>query len=282
MLVNDAADEQHTLELARTHHSLILIRRSGSQQVVIKQCTGSPRMWLHWHAEVRSLMKLRNQVRGQYVSIEHLGMLTTAQTNIANILAADEQALSLVLRYEDGKSLDILVNEHQMSTLSPDLGASIFSQMAGALTFVHAQEILHDDVKPANIIWSYDSRRAVLIDFGASQVDLQFTESGTPPYAAPEFLQRMKSYKSDVWALGITMTFGLGYIALPSGDWLLPAALQDGTREREDMESWISSITNLKMSQLEREYPALAKALEEIPERRLSSDELRQRLSSMT
>ncbi|KAN0065679.1 serine/threonine protein kinase [Thecaphora frezii] len=85
---------------------------------------------------------------------------------------------------------------------------SIFGQVADALRFLHANNIVHRDIKDENVILDGDGN-VQLIDFGsAAHVRpgrLFDTFSGTLDYAAAEILRGEKyaGQAQDVWALGV-------------------------------------------------------------------------------
>ncbi len=82
-------------------------------------------------------------------------------------------------------------------------------EMLKVLGYVHHQQAIHRDVKPANIIRRWDNGQLCLIDFGAVQ-DLESDSSvpntvvGTPGYHAPEQAEGVATFGSDIYALGMT------------------------------------------------------------------------------
>jgi len=203
------------------------------------------------------------------------------QESIAQLLDCDTGELSITLRFEPGQSLNKGVDSAGMSTLQPPESRLLLQQMAGALLHLHARSLVHDDVKPENIIWIATERRAVLVDFGAA---LDFTclppdyfhPSGTPSYAPPEFLKREKGPKADIWALGVVILFTMGYLPLPDGNWLLPAALEEG-EERSEMLRWLNKIETLRSERITAGSP-LSRMLAADPEARVGSRDLLEQL----
>lgn len=96
--------------------------------------------------------------------------------------------------------------------LSPQQGLLYVRQIAQALGYAHAQDLVHRDVKPANILFRADGT-AVLSDFGiAKSLDdrTQFTQAGfavgTPSYMSPEQARGMDiDGRADLYALGVVL-----------------------------------------------------------------------------
>jgi transcriptional regulator with GAF, ATPase, and Fis domain len=85
------------------------------------------------------------------------------------------------------------------------------SSILGALARVHAQGIIHRDVKPENIIMRREDDRLapVLVDFGlaiGSAVGSDDVVSGTPPYIAPELIAGAAAdARADLFSLGMVL-----------------------------------------------------------------------------
>jgi serine/threonine protein kinase len=162
---------------------------------------------------------------------------------------------------------------------------ALFSQMANALRYIHANLITHDDVKPENIVWSTELRRAVLIDFGAA-LDYNtvpasfFNPSGTPPYVPPEFLQKIKHAKGDIWALGLVMLFALRHISLPDGGWHLPAVTAEDGPDRQRLRQWFEQIGQLR-AELTTAEPLIYRMLDPDLGARINSSDLVQQLQAI-
>jgi len=99
--------------------------------------------------------------------------------------------------------------KHQKQTVS----SLFFSQTYMALTFLHEKNILHNDIKPRNILISSNGD-AVITDFGCAKNASDMRDSsleGTPGYWSPEMISRdrIPTTSSDCWSLYATWFFAL-------------------------------------------------------------------------
>ena len=98
--------------------------------------------------------------------------------------------------------------------LSPQEVARLGARIATGLIELHRQQVIHFDLKPANILFREGNGEAVFVDFGLSRhsklPDL-FSEEirvpmGTAPYIAPEQVLRNRTDpRSDIFSLGAIM-----------------------------------------------------------------------------
>jgi serine/threonine protein kinase len=115
----------------------------------------------------------------------------------------------LVMRYMAGGSLSEKIGGQFMPLAD---AARIISQIAPALDAVHAQGVVHRDLKPGNILFD-DFGNAAIADFGIAHLNeatVDLTGSaliGTPAYMSPEQVQgeRELDGRSDVYSLGIIL-----------------------------------------------------------------------------
>ncbi|MDE3196569.1 MAG: protein kinase, partial [Acidobacteriota bacterium] len=111
----------------------------------------------------------------------------------------------LAMELIPGASLDRLMAAKQHWT--PAEIASIVGQIAAALDFAHANQVIHRDVKPANIMLRPDGVVKVT-DFGIARVSEQvLTQAGTwgtPVYMAPERINGERGdARADQYALAV-------------------------------------------------------------------------------
>lgn len=112
---------------------------------------------------------------------------------------------AIVIEYIRGRSLSAFLQE------KPSLQARrrIFSQILEAVGAIHRQSIIHNDIKPDNILITEADNDVKLIDFGFSDADSHILErglGGTRQYASPELLApRETDARSDIYSIGRLM-----------------------------------------------------------------------------
>ena len=116
----------------------------------------------------------------------------------------------MILEYLSFGSSKKLVTHNQGMRYT--LLLSAMKQVLTAVSFCHAQNIAHRDIKPDNILFD-PSGRCVLSDFGLSCTishdELSKDFSGSLPFKAPEVLKRMHHdpFKADMWSIGVTFYY---------------------------------------------------------------------------
>ena len=120
----------------------------------------------------------------------------------------------LAMELVEGQTLEEILDAQKQLRLSAVLAFT--DQIAAALAAVHAQNLVHRDVKPANIIVERETDRVVLLDLGVVRdLAAQTTGSwimGTPNFMAPEQVRvgGQVSAQTDVYQLGATVYYLLG------------------------------------------------------------------------
>lgn len=121
-----------------------------------------------------------------------------------------QQTLFIAMELLPGRSLADVIRAGERLPVNECL--DIMRQLTNALCGLHGRNILHRDVKPANVMLTGGSgpRTAKLLDFGLAQSPslTRLTETGeilgTVHYMAPELIsQRQASAASDIYALGV-------------------------------------------------------------------------------
>lgn len=138
--------------------------------------------------------------------ISHPGVVTVRDFVRAN------ETVYLAMDALQGRTLQSIVVDARApgaSQVMPERAIrSLFAKVVQGLQAVHANDLLHLDIKPANIFVT-DDGRAVLLDFGAvrhRQAGLAgfARPSFTPGFAAPELARRDMSpgVATDIYAVG--------------------------------------------------------------------------------
>jgi serine/threonine protein kinase, bacterial len=127
----------------------------------------------------------------------------------------EDGQLWLAMDYVDGTDAANLLAERYPYGMPPDEVVRIITAVADALDYAHSRQLLHRDVKPANILLSHpdaDGERVLLADFGiarwvdhASGLTGTNMTVGTVAYAAPEQLKGEDiDGRADQYALAAT------------------------------------------------------------------------------
>lgn len=118
-----------------------------------------------------------------------------------------ESNIYFVMEYANNGDLLSMVKK---GYLQESYAKEIISKIILALEYCHSKKVLHRDIKLDNILLSTDGS-VKLCDFGISiymeDDKLEYDQSGTPAYIAPEILKGdgYSGFKADVWSLGITI-----------------------------------------------------------------------------
>lgn len=118
----------------------------------------------------------------------------------------------VILEYVDGLSLRTLAE--QQGRMKQTLLIDIVRQAAEALRYAHGKGVVHNDIKPANILLTKEGSVKVA-DLGMAKVVSQGHEiaastqvCGTPGYISPEMVSqglRAADHRSDIYSLGVSM-----------------------------------------------------------------------------
>ncbi|MCC7541353.1 MAG: protein kinase, partial [Deltaproteobacteria bacterium] len=156
------------------------------------------------HDRLSSQQAIDRFLREQQIRIEHPNVVRTLDAGID-----DAGRPYLALELLEGEPLDARLRRRMPS---PSEAARLVAQAARGLAAVHAQAIVHRDVKPSNLFVCADGTLK-LLDFGVALMSLRETRLtnlgaivGTPAYLSPEQASgKPVDARSDVWSLGAVL-----------------------------------------------------------------------------
>jgi hypothetical protein len=161
---------------------------------------------------IKRLLDTRHIARFE---IESRLLSTLHHPRVVNVMDyfTAESGVYLVMEMIKGDDLGALLKERGNPGLPVDDAIEYTRQACEALQYVHDQQIVHRDVKPANLIDAPDKDGIVLVDFGVArqmgdeeEVDQGTVGIGTPRFMAPEvFAGGTVSPRSDVFSLAATL-----------------------------------------------------------------------------
>jgi PAS domain S-box-containing protein len=111
------------------------------------------------------------------------------------------------MEFMPGGSLEDMLSEKKK--LDPELAVSYTMQVAIGLDEAYKRGIVHQDIKPSNLMIA-ENERLKIVDFGLARTSRELEEgpqviAGTPLYIAPEQVQEGRTdFRSDIYSLGVT------------------------------------------------------------------------------
>jgi eukaryotic-like serine/threonine-protein kinase len=153
---------------------------------------------LHTDAPRDSLLRFKREAR-LGAALNHPNLVAVYDT-----IAADEGAL-IVMEHVQGRTLAEVADGRPMRSSK---AVPILREVARALDHAHAQDVVHRDVKPGNILVGDDgvvklADLGIARAIGATQITSEDSVVGTLPYMSPERLSRPGGGgpESDVYSL---------------------------------------------------------------------------------
>ncbi|MGX5214121.1 protein kinase domain-containing protein [Streptomyces violaceus] len=157
-------------------------------------------------SDAHSLLRF---VREQALRIDHPHVLAPSSW------AADDDKVLFTMDLVAGGSLVHLVGDY--GPLPPAFVCTLLDQLLSGLAAVHAEDVVHRDVKPANVLLEATGTgrpRLRLSDFGIAMRlgEPRLTETnlvvGTPGYLAPEQLMGAEpDFPADLFAVGLVALY---------------------------------------------------------------------------
>ncbi len=168
----------------------------------------SPRAKLHraWHREAGQIVAMKQVVDAKVAQREIQALSHIRHPQVVQLMhhSSDLRSAWLALQWLDGKTLE------QTAPLCLNSWIALARQAHAALTAVHEHDLLHLDVKPANLM-NHSCGGWKLIDFGecrsASEARLGAMTGSIHTMAPERFSGGALSARTDFYALGCTLFF---------------------------------------------------------------------------
>jgi serine/threonine-protein kinase len=127
--------------------------------------------------------------------------------NIVGIMTAErvEDTFFIVMEYIKGESLEAVLDREKSLDLARALTYGV--QILRGVEHAHEAQILHRDLRPANVLLS-ESGAIKVADFGTSRFlekSHATTVIGSPPFMAPEAFQGRAVLASDIYSVGVML-----------------------------------------------------------------------------
>lgn len=183
------------------------------------------------------------------------------------------QSLYTVSEYVEGQTLAAWMTANPRPAL--DTVRTIVEQIVAGLRALHRKAIVHQDLRPENILIDA-SGKVTLIDFGSalvaglseqdSSASVEFT--GTQQYSAPEhFLGEAGTWQSDLFSLGVItyqmltghLPYGTEVAGIRRRQALATLRYQSALAHNPDLPAWVDAVLSKTVHpQPEKRHAALS------------------------
>ncbi len=169
--------------------------------VALKTITGGP------SAQTNLLDRFYQEARSAG-ALQHPNIVTIYE------LGHEKNTPFIAMEYLEGESLDRIIEQHPVLPLSVKLGYIV--RVCDALAYAHQHNVVHRDVKPANIMVTKEGVVKV-VDFGIARLtDMSMTQPnmmiGSRAYMSPQLYKGERAdARSDIWAVGVSLYELLAY-----------------------------------------------------------------------
>lgn len=108
--------------------------------------------------------------------------------------------------YVDGVSLRDMIDSGDIRLRSPRFLEHVCRDLLKAVAYLHSKGVIHNDIKPENVMISRIDNQLKLVDLGAATSDMWDATGGfTPAYRAPEQGVAPTNVYTDIYLVGKLM-----------------------------------------------------------------------------
>ncbi|MFA7662538.1 MAG: serine/threonine-protein kinase [Patescibacteria group bacterium] len=134
--------------------------------------------------------------------------------SLRDFIDCGDGSFAMIMSYISGKDLFKIKEEDYAQGISPEHVCWMTQRCLGGLRYLHHHGVVHNDVKPHNMIVQPREHNVFMVDYGLSTLRPdRYTKCPgyTPAFAAPEQIQGKPPIpETDIFGLGLTMIYALG------------------------------------------------------------------------
>lgn len=191
---------------------------AGTEAIRLEECDGST--CLAWHSidrEHGGRHLFYKQLRPELQGNESCRLIFRKEFDTGSVLDSPylpryrslketDGGMLMTMDYIEGHTLMQILEETPRLLKGVHILERLATQLAEALVYLHAHNVLHLDLKPSNIILTQRTQNIKIIDLGFCSTDAWAMSMGSnPAYSSPEQNEghtELVSARSDIYAVG--------------------------------------------------------------------------------